>query len=214
MNFRVGDRVVYRGFAAHHCGRVGTITALNVEHGNCSVRWDDGGVYAPYFNNLSHITAGVKPVISSRARKKNSDTMNEFQEKVLDYLFDRGGNERQMAMKDLIRCGFFGFHHADESRQIAEKYIEDNARRFCDDGIRRFRESVGLKVPKRTIHLMDFAVKGDMDGVVSTYRTVCGKAQDHAGNILHSGNRGRVVNGEKGELCGECRGKLDKLVDL
>lgn len=194
----VGDRVEYVGGdpCGHNermIGKTGIVSKM-LDMGDVRVDWDDNGTFSPYINNLKKID------------QKDSDKMNDFQEKVYDHLFN-GGDDRREAMRDLIAKGFFNpDHEEDNSKRIAEVYVTENPRRFCDGGIRRFREATGLKPPRKAMHLMSY-------GTTGAYHTVCGLTHNTADAIFHAG-QGHHYGNDKPLMCPDCREHLDMVIDL
>jgi hypothetical protein len=80
----------------------------------------------------------------------NNYEMSEFQVKALRHLLS-GGSERLGALADLKVTGAFDCMTVD-AKYRAKKHVEDylrrNPRGFCNAGIERFREAVGLTPPE------------------------------------------------------------------
>lgn len=108
--------------------------------------------------------------------------MNELQQKVFDYLTQPGHPQRLQAMQDLMerhqgRIPFFRSGLGSESATSKlEAYLKDNPRGFCDDGIRRFRQAVGLPLPLQEWEERDLrqfhAAKVELEMALSSLRTV------------------------------------------
>ncbi len=65
-----------------------------------------------------------------------------------------GGDQglRRKALKDLAERGLFTRINGDvHSLDIIETYVKDNPQGFCDDGIERFKEAVGLTEPRTAL---------------------------------------------------------------
>jgi hypothetical protein len=81
--------------------------------------------------------------------------MNEFQQKVFDYLVDtEGSDHRRNALHDLIDRGFFAGNE-DTNLDILGGYLEQNPRGFCHDGLERFKDALleGIERFSPTKHL-------------------------------------------------------------
>ncbi len=69
---------------------------------------------------------------------------SEFADNVFKYLYDANTPERSNALKDLAARGAFAAQKENRAKDIVQRYVEENPRGFCDDGVRRFLEGVNL----------------------------------------------------------------------
>lgn len=88
-----------------------------------------------------------------------------IQADVLSYL-TAGGSvaERKLAMQDLTLLNFFHTGSVQEARDTLEQYLSSNNRRFCAEGIKRFRTAVKLPeaLPKKSPLHPDALVLADL----------------------------------------------------
>lgn len=77
--------------------------------------------------------------------------MNEFADKVFEYLTSPGGSaDRKLALKDLVTRTAFSSHWTNKGTiEVVEKYLNENPRNFCQDGINRFRKALDLNPTTR-----------------------------------------------------------------
>lgn len=75
--------------------------------------------------------------------------MTDFLAEVVQHLTaDRGEHrERMQALDDLVGEGLFVEPDEHDQRALVNAYLNENSRRYCAEGIARFREAVELPTP-------------------------------------------------------------------
>jgi len=86
--------------------------------------------------------------------KKDNSKMLDIQAKAFAHLTASGGSTalRKQALEDLIETGFFNTNlYLNDAKVKMETYLQRNPRGFCEDGIKRFKQAVGLPVVKTRV---------------------------------------------------------------
>lgn len=87
-------------------------------------------------------------------------TMNDLAAKTFDYLLVAGHPERRQALRDLSATGAFSSQFEGDTRYYIDRYLKDNPRGFCDEGIAKFKAFLDPpKVAKIEVTL-EFEVEG------------------------------------------------------
>lgn len=94
--------------------------------------------------------------------------MNEFQEKVFDYLTSNEGtgSARRKALKELMNYGFFNSHeHAEVSVEIFTNKLNtwEKNETFCADGINKARKALLLSRTKFVTVILEIETDSNLD---------------------------------------------------
>ena len=145
---------------------------------------------------------------------------NEFQDKILRHLTS-GGRERLGALADLKVKGVLDVAYnstanstartraIEDQRRVVEIYLQSNPRGFCEAGIERFREAIGLfATPTKTTTTIDYVVRVEVEADAASTALPYGAVGPTAQEIRRCIIQDSLPTRGKGEVSGSITSKI------